>query len=592
MSVSRRRFLEGSAAVAATVAAGTGVTIANTAAQAEEPLASAAAAPSPAAIALHRMAYGPRPGEIDAVTQQGLQAYVDQQLSPAAIADADCDRRLREARLRIRYGADSNGQYPAADKMIGLDTINSTASDDELTAQLWPLTNFQASMDWQERMRPFNEVRIATWIRATYSKRQLLEVVVDFWHNHFNVNAGGEVQIAATLPVYDRIIRRHALGNFRQFLEATTRSTAMMYYLDNASNRAGGGEGGNENYARELFELHTLGSDNYRKFTEDIGSIPTGPDGVALFYVDDDVYEAARCFTGWTIKNGHWERRDLNDGTFYYDDEWHDSNQKIVLGRRIARSGGEQDGRIVLDLLANHPGTARHVCTKLCRRLIADSPPSNVIDAAVATWMANRSQPDQIKRVLRTILLSPEFQSAWGFKTKRPFEAIVAFLRATNAELTSDYVDPSDNNKGFVWNSRSYQLDAVGHRLFEWPTPTGYPDLASHWVSTNGLLRRWNMPFVLSQWWGGNVQIDLVGQTNLNATATQIVDFWIARLCGFAIDPGVRNELIAFMAQGGRPDQPPKPLAKAPDWNDANAVKDRLVAMVQLIAMCPDFHAR
>jgi hypothetical protein len=132
----------------------------------------------------------------------------------------------------------------------------------------------------------------------------------------------------------------------------------------------------------------------------------------------------------------------------------------------------------------------------------------------------------------------------------------------------------------------------TGHRLFEWPTPTGYPDRTDYWSNTNSLLRRWNLPFVLTQSWGGNIQIDFAGQTNLTATCTQIVDFWIDRLCGYAVDPLVRAELIAFMAQAGSGDAPPKPLAGAPDWNKASGVIERLKAMVHLLAMSPDFSTR
>jgi uncharacterized protein (DUF1800 family) len=579
MAVLRRRFLAGSAVLSA-VAAGQADRV-----SAEAPpfpdlfptnLADAAAASLPPleVIALSRMGYGPRPGDIARVRGMGFSAYVEEQLNPAAIDDSACDARIAAARLKIAYGS--------------VNEVRPLSSLAKTTPQLWPLADFGTAMDWSERVRPYNEVRVATWLRAVYSKRQLRELMVEFWHNHFNVNAPSDAAIAATFPVYDRdVIRKHCLGNFRAFLEDVAKSTAMMYYLDNVSNQAGGLEGGNENYARELFELHTLGSDNYLKFVADPTQIPTGPDGVAVAYVDDDVYEMARCLTGWTIANGYWKRPAQDDGTFLYDPTWHDGNQKFVLGKRIPRSQPDlKDARDVFTMLARHRGTAQHICAKLCRRLVADEPPAGVVEAAVTTWMANLDAPDQIKKVVRTILLSGEFKAAWGQKVKRPFEAIVAYLRATNAQLPNDDPDPA---KSSYWSSLLWLADQTGHRLFQWPTPTGHPDLASYWTSTNGMLWRWNLPYILAQDWGGKVQIDLAGQTNLGSSCTQIVDFWIGRLCGYSIGATTRQALIGFLAQGGDPTQPPKPKSGAPDWNSAAAVADRLVSMVQLLAMSPDF---
>jgi uncharacterized protein (DUF1800 family) len=580
MSVSRRHFLGSSAAIASALTTNLVGPLAESQPRQEPAALTSAAAPPWPVIALNRMGYGPRPNDIAAVQALGLAAYVDQQLNPASINDAECDARLAAARVRIRYPAHPGGAYPAVDEARPLTTLNKS------TAELWPLANFATPIDFQERYRPFHEVRIATWIRALYSKRQLQETLVDFWHNHFNVNGGSSGETLVTFPVYDRdVIRANCLGNFRVFLEAVARSTAMLAYLDNASNRAGGGEGGNENYARELLELHTLGSDNYLKFYDNRREIGRDSDGNARGYIDDDVYEAARCLTGWTINPA--------TGEFLYRPDWHDTNPKTALSPdgfpNIPRSQPDlKDARDVFDLLARHRGTARTICTKLCRRLIADVPPASVVDAAVNVWMANISAPDQIKRVVRVILLSTEFQTTWGAKVKRPFEATIAYLRATNAAMPEDDLTA----EGERWAARLWQFGAAGHRLFEWPTPAGHPDLASYWSNSNGMLRRWNLPFNLNQVWGGDVRVDLRSQTNMSLSCTQIVDFWIGRLCGFSIDPAARQELIAFMAQGGAVNQPPRPLSGAPDWNDPAALTDRLNSMVQLLAMCPDAHAR
>lgn len=176
--------------------------------------------------------------------------------------------------------------------------------------------------------------------------------------------------------------------------------------------------------------------------------------------------------------------------------------------------------------------------------------------------MANLSAPDQIKRVVRTILLSSEFRSTWGLKIKRPFELVVS-SGATGAELPVDQV-LADPNAGDYWGSLLWNYGQAGHQLFEWPTPTGYPDLASYWASTKRhAARRWNLPYILTRPWGGNVALDLRAQTDAavpGGSCVQIVDYWIGRLCGYAIDPAARQALIAFLAQsaqGGDPTRPP-----------------------------------
>jgi uncharacterized protein (DUF1800 family) len=428
---------------------------------------------------------------------------------------------------------------------------------------------------------------------------------VDFWHNHFNVRATSDGAIAATWPAYDRIIRTHALSNFRTLTEEVGKSVAMMLYLDNASNRSAGGEGGNENYARELFELHTLGSDNYLKFYNDRGQIETisvGGESFPVGYIDDDVYEASRCLTGWTIANGRDGRP--NTGSFFYKADWHDTYPKTVLAVRPmegiapapnipARQPDLADGKKVFDLVCYHPGTARHLCTKLARRLIADDPPQEVIDAAVEVWMANRTSNNQIQLVVRAILLSDAARRTFGAKMRRPLEAIWAYFRATNAQLPSDEAAPGgDPNRGGYWGGLLYTADQTGHRLFGWDTPTGHPDLASYWANTNGMLTRWNAYFNMTQPWGGNVTVDLIGQTNMGASCTQIVDSWIARLCGFEVAAWVRRDLISFLAQGGDVNAPPRPTPSAPDYGSAEGVQDRVRAMVWLLAMSPEFNLR
>ncbi|GAC1537537.1 MAG: DUF1800 domain-containing protein [Herpetosiphon sp.] len=595
MQVSRRIFLQGSAAAAAAAMVPTGILARSQAGIAPtlQRVAPAGVAPDAAQIALHRMAYGPRPGDAARVRSMGIAAYIEEQLNPAAINDADCEARLAAARMRIQYEAGTG--YSALSELRPLGYLQAGLST------LWKLTDGKTPLAWTERVRPSDEVRAATWIRALYSKRQLQEVLADFWHNHFNVATNSADVIHTTLPLYDRdVIRKNCFGNFRAFLGDVATSHAMLYYLNNLTNRTTGGKGSNENYARELFELHTLGSDNYLKFVTDRRQIPLDQDGNPRGYIDDDVYEAARCLSGWTIANGEWSfgfpEFLPNTGEFLYYDDWHDNNPKTVLSpdgypNFPARQAPMHDGMLLLDLLANHRGTARNVCTKLCRRLISDDPPRRVVDAAVDVWMNNRTAPDQIKQVVRVILLSPEFQSTWGQKVKRPFETFASFLRATGAELQSDSGDlslPTATN----WSNLLWLSGRTGQRLFDCTAPTGYPDVATYWLNSNSVLRQWSFMYGMTTPWAGNVQIDYAGQTPAGATCTTIVDFWVERLCGFAIDPNTRQTLIAFLSQGGNPNQPPKAVAAEPDWGDPAAVLDRIASMVHLLAMSPDFLAR
>jgi uncharacterized protein (DUF1800 family) len=454
---------------------------------------------------------------------------------------------------------------------------------------------------WDERMRPWEEVRAAAFVRALHSRFQLREVLVDFWHNHFSVNASSDAAISVGFPEYDRIIRRHCLGRFRDFVEAIGRSVPMMYSLDNVSNQAGGGEGSNENYARELFELHTLGSDNYIKIdTSDPTFVGVGAnsDGHAVGYTDFDVYEAADCFSGWTISDGGSGRPPA--GTFWFRNDWHDNSFKIVLSPNfrpnLLPNGGENDGRTVYDRLCQHRGTARHICTKLARRLIADNPPARVVEAAVTEWMAHINSPDQIKRVVRVILLSSEFGTTWGQKVKRPFDFAISYLRAMGAEMRPDDQYPNPQGGEGYWQNLEWNMSQTGHRLFEWPTPTGYPDVMTHWCSTNGMLRRWNLLSFLGsvERYGGGFPIDIVGQTNMGQSSTQIIDAWIARLFGYTISTATRQAAIDFLAQrahGGDVSQPPRLIQG--EWSgDANALPDRVRAAVYLLAMSPDFQMR
>jgi uncharacterized protein (DUF1800 family) len=256
----------------------------------------------------------------------------------------------------------------------------------------------------------------------------------------------------------------------------------MQYYLDNASSKA---SPANENYARELFELHTLGSDNYlNSIYNRWREVPGATNGKPIGYIDEDVYEAARAFTGWSIADGAGTGKGENlpnTGAFYYVDGWHDNYQKRVLGIEFDPNQPPlADGNKVLDLVAFHPATAKHICQKICKRLISDTPPPSIVKGATDVFIKNKDNPNQIRETLRYILTSKEFKLGWGQKVKTPFELTVSILRVTEAEFT-----PNQSLTG--------SMNQMGYLHYRWPTPTGHPDRASYWLSSNTLLNRWNL---------------------------------------------------------------------------------------------------
>ena len=532
-------------------------------------------------IALNRMGYGPRPADPERVRAAGFPAYVEEQLRPDDHDDALCQHKLESVRLHIEYeGGKTDGDnpktYPACKEDRPLRYLSAPAAD------LWKLTDAAAPtlakpIAPAERDRALAEVRAATWVRAVYSKWQLREVLADFWHNHFNVNA--EIDDGRVMPmfvIYDRdVIRKHCLGNFREFLEAVAQSPVMLAYLNNASSRA---SPANENFARELFELHTLGRDNYLNHLYNRWrDVPGAVDGKPAGYIDQDVYEAARAFTGWTIADGaDSERGDNfpNTGQFHYYDGWHDNYQKRVLGVEFDPNQPPlADGRRVLDLVAAHPGTARHVCGKLCRRLVGDLAPQSLIDEAVAVWTKSREAPDQIAQTVRAVLLSPEFAGTAIGRARRPFESVVAFLRATEGDI-------SPNDDIF------YLTNRMGQSLFAWPSPAGHPEPSAYWLGTGAMLGRFNAPLSLLDDNQKAAHFHLVRATPPEvATPRQLCRFWSQRMLGRDLEQADPPAFAALLKYAAADDGPDKPL----DMNE-KALVDRIDGLLAVIGMMPEFH--
>ena len=505
--------------------------------------------PSPRQI-LNRLGFGIGPSdELARLARDGLPAWLDAQLAPPPGDDGECLQRLGAAQLRIRYDAGKapGPEYPAVDENRPLETLQAPIET------LWPRTDYKRPMAGSERFRPRAEVAAATLIRAVHSRWSLREVLADFWHNHFNVDASQIVQVAVALPAYDRdVIRAHALGNFREFLEAVATSTAMLYYLNNRSSRAGAA---NENYARELFELHTFGRGAYlNEFYNRWRDVPGALTGQPKGFIDQDVYEAARAFTGWTVEDGSGlggSDRLPATGRFAYVDSWHDNYQKRVLATEFDPfRPALEDGRKVLDLVAAHPATARFVSGKLCRRLLGVEPSAALLAAASETWRAALRAPDQIARVVRTIVLSPEFARSADLRVRRPLDLVAALVRGAGMDFVP--------TEGLV-----NEMAAAGQRLFGWGAPTGHPEEVDYWLSSNGMRRRWLLVqgLIENRWGNGVVE---VRPPTPASTWREAADAWAEHLLGEAPGSTPVGQILAGLRQdGATPFDPGKPAQAA-----------------------------
>ncbi len=368
--------------------------------------------------AITRLSYGVTPALYRHVQQIGVQSFIDEQLNPELIDDS---------------------------------VVNAVVQP------LAPILTENGGILFRQLENRRGEVSVALVgnmaTRAVDSQRQLFERMVQFWGDHFSVYAGKGPVLFLKVDDDRDVIRPKALGTFRELLGASAHSPAMLIYLDNAQNER---SAPNENYARELLELHTL--------------------GVAGGYDEDDVKEVARAFTGWSVSG----RGQQNDGRIDYIFRrlFHDNEEKIVLDTVIPAGGGEQDGELVLDVIAAHPSTARFMATKLARRFVADQPPASLVEQVAATFSASNGD---IRATLRTLFNADEFWNAPP-KFKQPYEYAISLMRALNYHVQLP--------EGLVRGLRD-PLDALGNIPFTWPAPNGFPDVAGAWQ--NGLITRWNM---------------------------------------------------------------------------------------------------
>ncbi|MEP7287938.1 MAG: DUF1800 family protein [Chloroflexota bacterium] len=380
---------------------------------------------------LNRLGYGPRPGDVQALKQKGFETYLKEQFDPAIVA-------YNQSLL-----------FPLLDKYVTLKM--------DVSALM--------TLNILDGIRAIRELDATTVIRSALGKSQLFEVMANFWSEHFSIWHFKDWDGVLKTDDDTNVIRRNTFGKFRDLLYASAKSPAMSFYLDNIESKK---EHPNENYARELLELHTLTIGNY---------------------TEKDVKEVARCFTGWSFSY----RLHSSGGGFAFFSKDHDDGEKVVLGHTIPAGGGVKDGEMVLDILAAHPATAHFIALKLCRRFISDDPPETVVKAAADTFL--KSDGD-IPTVLTTIFMSPEFASAPP-KFKRPFEFVISMMRALAVTIDADKLN------SMTYLNRKYArikavhpgildtLQAMGHMPHNHATPEGYTDIAARWETD--MLERWNL---------------------------------------------------------------------------------------------------
>lgn len=436
---------------------------------------------------LNRLAYGPKPGDIEMVSRMGVERYIDAQLHPESISlPNDVAARL-SALPAIGMGAgEALSQFQHARQATNVSTQNNDSAAEEVQRKT-------AQQLIQGMTKQAAEARL---IRAIDSPRQLEEVMVDFWFNHFNIFAGKGLDRALVASYERDAIRPYALGNFRDLLGATAKHPAMLFYLDNWMSVAPGFQantrrataataaaakvnGLNENYARELMELHTLGVDGG--------------------YSQQDVTELARMLTGWTFVPREMMR---SAETFHFEPRRHDNGDKQWLGHRIAPNG-RNEGEYALDILAEHPATARHISFQLAQYFVADKPSPELVLRLTRRFSETHGD---IRAVLTTLFASPEFWSrtAIGSKFKTPYQYVVSSVRATNATVT--------NFKPLLGT-----LIQLGMPLYGCQTPDGYKNTEEAWLNPDALTRRINFATVLAS---GKLPLAKPEETQTDTTAT------------------------------------------------------------------------
>jgi uncharacterized protein (DUF1800 family) len=560
---------------------------------------------------LNRLGFGARPGDVEKVKAMGVDKYIEQQLNGASIEDSAAEAKWKNIEVFNLSTADVFAKYPNPGALLRqleggraaqANAQNQTGNETPEETQAQQRERRQKLQAYYEKydLRPAGQlipqITANRMLRAAYSERQLQEVMVDFWQNHFNVFAG-KAAVRWYIPSYERdVLRKNALGNFKDLLLGTAEHPAMLFYLDNFESispnagrqaaqgqqrlqdalRQNGGQlpprmreqikqrrgftdrqldefiknarnnpapaggqqrGINENYARELMELHTLGVDGG--------------------YSQKDIVEIAKCFTGWTIADARGYRKvaastiqgtedkrinrlqrqagvpdDIESGEFYFNERWHEKGDKTVLGQKIDE-GGMKDGLKVIDILVNHPSTAKFIARKLAVKFVSDTPGDALVGRVAEAFQKSKGD---IKTTLKALFTDKEFFAPENYraKIKTPFELAVSSIRALGA----------DTNAGPAMLA---MLNKLGEVPYGYQAPTGYPDTAEDWVNTGALLERLNFAVAMAS---NRIPGTRVNLKNFEATdKAKILDKTLASLLDGEISPATRSTLIKQIEQ-------------------------------------------
>jgi len=477
---------------------------------------------------LSRFTYGPKAGDVDRVLKIGLEKWFIQQLE-GSLQDEELDKMLAQFDDINLSNTDVENKYPRSARVLRMAIKDGAIDKDSVNKgnqaaykkQIKEYMEMNGLKPQQELYRQFINQKI---LRAAYTNNQLRELLTDFWFNHFNVSLTKN-QCASFVPAFERdVIRPNVTGKFNDLLLATAKSPAMLIYLDNFSSSGqpaavrndsvqtkGGNknrkaqvkkkQGGlNENYAREVMELHTLGVDGG--------------------YDQNDVTQAARVLTGWTIapmgEDGYGagmkklmdnvgetnleKRGFVHQGDFLFVPTRHDNGEKTVLGKRFSANGGYEEGVTLLTMLAHHPSTAKFISKKIATRFVSDQPSPRLIDRMAKTFIKTDGD---IKQVMITMVSSPEFWKvdALREKTKSPFELAISAVRSLDAQITQPY-------QLFSW------INKMGQKMYYYQAPTGFPDRGQYWINTGALLNRMNFGLALASQRIPGIKVDLAALNN------------------------------------------------------------------------------
>ncbi|MBS1660581.1 MAG: DUF1800 domain-containing protein [Bacteroidetes bacterium] len=448
-----------------------------------------------AAHLLSRFTYGAGPGDVDAVVKMGLEKWFMQQLD-GNLPDDSLNQVLSRYDALKLSNEEVVKTFPKGGQLIRMAIRDGVVSKDSVKVDRKEyrdaLQTYRQEKGYKPEQELFRQFICQKILRAAYSQNQLREVLTDFWFNHFNVSITKN-DCAQFIPAYERdVIRPSALSNFSELLLKTAKSPAMSFYLDNFLS---GGKGLNENYAREVMELHTMGVDGG--------------------YTQQDVTQAAKVLTGWGVYPMRDQGRGIvekfsdeqlarrgfvHEGDFFFNANRHDGEEKKVLGHTFAAGGGYTEGVQLLEMLAHHPSTAAFITKKLAVRFVSDNPPQSLLDKMAKTF---RDKNGDIKQVLITMVESPEFWSEGAVreKTKSPFELAIGAVRSLHGTIYQPY-------QLYSWVTR------MGEKKYFYQAPTGFPDKGSYWINTGSLLNRMNFGLALASGRIPGISIDLAALNN------------------------------------------------------------------------------